>query len=181
MINEATRKQLSEAAARHEACLRGIAGVRDPTEAIRQLVNIEREAWSESPIEAENRPLEYRHLLSLVEDPAAIEERYAACAHPHLKEIAAQRYAETLQDIDDMQRLMELSAHAHPDLRRLAILRFQQRLPEALRGVSSDALPRWFTRLLMQPSEMANFLSQSSCRAVIGKVHELLGSSALGR
>lgn len=176
-MNEATRKQLAEAVARHEACLRGIAGVHDQAEAIRRLIGIEREAWSESPVEAENRPLEYRHLLSLVANLAAIEERYAACTHPHLKEIAAQRYAETLQGIDDMQRLMELSAHAHPDLRRLSILRFQQRLPEALRGVSSDALPRWFTRLLMQPSEMANFLSQSSCRAVIGKVNELLGGA----
>jgi hypothetical protein len=177
-MNEATRKQLAEAAARHEACMRGIAGVHDQAEAVRRLVRIEREAWSESPVEAENRPLEYRHLLSLVDDLAAIEARYAACEHVHLREIAAQRYAEALGGITDMQRLMELAVRAHPDLRRLAILRFQQRLPEALYEVKPEAIPRWFTRLLMQPSEMSNFLSQTSCQAVVGKVHELLDSAA---
>jgi hypothetical protein len=174
-MNEATRKQLSDAASRHEACLRSIAGVHNQAEAVRRLVQIEREAWSESQLEAENRPLEYCHLLSLVDDLSAIEARYAACEHAHLKEIVAQRYAEALEGIGDMPRLMELAVRAHPDLRRLAILRFQQRLPDALREVKPEAIPRWFTRLLMQPSEMSNFLRQSSCRAVIGKVQELLG------
>jgi len=173
-MTDVTRKLLSEALSKHELCMREIAGVHDRAEILRRLVEIERETWSESPVEAENRPMTYRHLASLLEDPAVVEQRYAACEHDYLKAILAQRYWELLADITDMAKLMELAIHAHPGLRLLAVLRFQERLPEALKGVSVSEIPRWFIRLLVQPSEMANFLSQSSCRAVIEKTRALV-------
>ena len=173
-INEVTRKLLSEALGKHEICLREIAAAHDQAEILRRLDEIERASWSETPVEVENRPLTYRHLLSLLEDPVLIERRYAACEHDYLKSILAQRYWELLAGVTDMTKLMELAIQAHPGLRMFAVLRFQERLPAALRGISRADIPRWFTHLLAQPSEMADFLSQASCRAVIDKARALL-------
>ncbi len=173
-INQATRKLLLEALAKHEICLREIAGVRDLAEMLRRLDEIERQSWSETPVEVENRPLTYRHLLSLLEDPSLIERRRAACGHDYLKVILAQRFWERLAGVTDMAKLMELATQAHPGLRMFAVLRFQERLPEALRGIARADIPRWFIRLLVQLSEMANFLSQASCRAVIDETRALL-------
>jgi hypothetical protein len=175
-MNEVPRNLLSEALAKHDICLHEIAGVHDQGEILRRLVEIERESWSESPVEAENRPMTYRHLLSLLDDPSVIEQRYAACEHDYLKEIVAQRYWEVLAGITDMTKLMELAVRAHPGLRSFAIIRFQERLPQALRDISQDKIPSWFTRLIVQPSEMSNFLSQASCRAVLEKARAFLGS-----
>jgi len=173
-INEVTRKLLLEALGKHEICLREIAGVHDQAEVLRRLEEIERKSWSETPVEVENRPLIYRHLLSLLDDPVPVERRYAVCEHDYLKAIVAQRYWELLAGVTDMAKLMELAIQAHPGLRMFAVLRFQERLPEALRGISPAKIPRWFTHLLAQPSEMADFLSQASCRAVIDKARALL-------
>jgi hypothetical protein len=173
-MNESTRKMLSEALVKHETCMRDVAGVHGRADVLRHLVEIEQKTWSESAVEVDNRPLTYRHLLTHLNDPPLIEERYGACEHDYLKAIVAQRYAELLGTLTDMAQLMELAVKAHVALRPFVILRFQQMLPDALKSVSADAIPRWFTHLLMQPSEMLNFLSQSSCRLVIGKVEELL-------
>jgi hypothetical protein len=177
-MNESTRKLLSGALAKHESCLRDVAGVHGQGEVIRRLVEIEQKAWSESPVEAENLPLTYRHLLTHLHDPSLIEQRYGACEHDYLKAIAAQRYAELLGTLTDVGQLMELAVKAHVALRPFVILRFQQLLADALKSVSADAMPRWFTRLLMQPSEMLDFLSQSSCNLLMGKVEGLLKEAA---
>ena len=168
-INEVTRKLLSESLAKHDICLREIAGVRGQAEILSHLAEIERESWSESPVEVENRPMTYRHLASLLNDPSLIEHRYAACEHDYLRAILAQRYWELLGDVTDMAKLMDLAIRAHPGLRMFAVLRFQERLPDALKGIAPSNIPRWFVHLLVQPSEMANFLSQASCRAVADK------------
>lgn len=173
-MNESTRKLLSEALAKHETCMRDVAGAHDQADVLRRLVEIEQKTWSESAVEAEDRPLTYRHLLTELHDLSLIEQRYAACEHDYLKAIVQQRYAELLGTLTDMAQLTELAMKTNVALRPLVILRFQQLLPDALKSVSADAMPRWFTRLLMQPSEMLNFLSQSSCRLVIGKIQELL-------
>jgi hypothetical protein len=176
-MNEVTQKLLSEAISKHEVCMRNIAGVHDADEIMRRLKQIEDESWSESQLEVENRPMEYRHLVSLINDLAIIQERYVSCRHTYLKEILALRYAEALAEVTDMGQLTELAGHAHPDLRRLAVLRFQQRLPDALKRLEGEELPRWFARLLAQPSEMANFLSEAACQAVIKKAQALLKSN----
>jgi len=173
-INDVTRNLLSEALAKHDICLREIAGVRGQAEILSHLEEIERASWSETPVEVENRPMTYRHLLSLLDDPVIVERRYAACEHDYLKAIVAQRYWELLGSVSDMTKLMELAKQAHPGLRMFAVLRFQQRLPEALKGITPAHIPRWFTHLLAQPSEMADFLSQASCRAVADKARALL-------
>ncbi len=103
-----------------------------------------------------------------------IEKRYAECGHAYPKEIVAHRYFEALGNVTDMTQLMTLAVHAHPDLRRLVILRFQEILPQALSSVTSDNLPTWFIYLLRQSWEMSNFLSEASCRAVVGKAQALL-------
>lgn len=175
-MNETTRKLLAEAVAKHETCMRALSGLRDPAEVVRRLVEIERASWSETPLEAENRPMTYRHLLSLLDDLSLLEQRYAACEHLYLKSIIAQRYWEVLGGVSDMAKLMELAIQAHPGLRDFAVLRFQERLPEALRKVVPGDMPKWYMRLLMQPWEMANFLSQASCRAVIEKTRALLAA-----
>jgi hypothetical protein len=173
-MNETTRQLLAGAVSKHETCLREIAEVRDQAEVLERLVEIERKSWFETPWEAENRPMTYRHLLSLLDDPSLLERRYAACEHEYLRSITAQRYWEALAAVADMTKLMELASQAHPGLRVFAVLRFQERLPEALKRMSPTNIPKWFTRLLMQPSEMANFLSQASCKAVIDKTRALL-------
>jgi hypothetical protein len=175
-MNETTRKLLAESVSRHEACMRELSGVRGRAEVVRRLVEIEHASWSETPLEAENRPMTYRHLLSLVDDLPLLEQRYAACEHLYLKSIIAQRYWEVLGGVSDMAKLMELAIQAHPGLRDFAVLRFQERLPEALRKIAPTDVPRWFMRLLMQPWEMANFLSQAFCRAVIEKTRALLAT-----
>jgi len=173
-INEVTRKLLSEALAKHDICLQEIAGVHDQAETLRRLEDIERASWSETPVEVENRPMTYRHLLSLLKDPVLVERRYAACEHDYLKAIVAQRYWELLADETDMVKLMELAKRAHPGLRMFAVLRFQQRLADALKTITQSNVPRWFVHLMVQPSEMADFLSQASCRAVADKARALL-------
>ena len=175
-MNETQRKLLAGALSKHDACMREIAEVRDESQAVRHLVEIERMSWLETPWEVENRPMTYRHLLSLVHDLSVLEQRYAACEHEYLKTITAQRYWEVLGDITDMTKLMELAIRAHPGLRVFAVLRFQERLPEALKRIAPTDIPKWFTRLLMQPSEMANFLSQASCKAVIDRTRALLAA-----
>jgi hypothetical protein len=175
-MNETTRKLLAGALSKHEACLREIAEVHEQKDAVQRLVDIERVSWMETPWEVENRPMTYRHLLSLVHDLSLLEQRYAACEHEYLKTITAQRYWEALGDMNDMTKLMELANQAHPGLRVFAVLRFQERLPDALRSIHPTDVPKWFTHLLMQPSEMANFLSQSSCKAVIDKTRALLAA-----
>ena len=60
-MNETTRKLLSEALSRHEICMREVSRAQDPAEVVRRLVEIERASWSETPVEAENRPMTYRH------------------------------------------------------------------------------------------------------------------------
>ena len=177
-MNETTRKLLSEALSRHEICMREVSRAQDPAEVVRRLVEIERASWSETPVEAENRPMTYRHLLSLVDDPSLLEQRYGACEHLYLQSIIAQRYWEVLAGVSDMTKLTELAIQAHPGLRVFAVLRFQERLPNALKRVSPTEIPRWFIRLLMQPSEMANFLSQAACKAVIDKTRDLLKAEA---
>ena len=175
-MNETMRRLLSGALGKHDACLREIADVRDQAEAVRRLVDIERASWSETPWEVENRPMAYRHLLSLVDDPSVLEQRYAACEHEYLKTITAQRYWEVLAGVSDMAKLMDFAVRAHPALRVFAVLRFQERLPEALAKIAPSDVPKWFTHLLMQPTEMANFLSQASCKAVVEKTRALLAS-----
>jgi hypothetical protein len=175
-MNETTQKLLSGALAKHDACLREIAGVHGQAEAVRRLVEIERASWLETPWEVENRPMAYRHLLSLLDDLTVLEQRYAACEHEYLKTITAQRYWEVLGSVTDMAKLMDLALRAHPALRVLAVLRFQERLPEALAKIAASDVPKWFTHLLTQPSEMANFLSQASCKAVVEKTRALLAS-----
>lgn len=171
------RQLLIDAISRHKACLQGIAGIRDSTKALRRVIELEEASWSESQIEIENRPLEYRHLMSLTHDPAIIEQRYIECGHDYLKEIIAQRYFEVLGNITDMGKLMALATEVHPDLRRLAVIRFQQMLPKALQEVHARNLPVWFTRLLRQPSEMSNFLSEPSCRAIFEKAKSIVEGS----
>ncbi len=61
-----------------------------------------------------------------------IGRRYAECGPDYLKEVIVQRHYEVLGNITDMNRLMALATEAHPDLRRLAVIRFQQKLAEAL-------------------------------------------------
>lgn len=173
-MDERTRTLLSEALQWHEACERDMAGVRDEEEALRQMVRIEHETWSESALIPENRPLTYRHLLSLVRDPGVIEQRYAECKQDYLRAIIAQRYAEVLADVNDMGTLTELAERTHHDLRPFVILRLQQVLPDALRTVSPDNLPSWFVRLLRQPWEVRNFLSQPTCAALSRKLQGLL-------
>ena len=175
-MDELNRKLLMDAVSRHEVCLRSIANARDQADVVNYLAIMEGETWSESAFEAENRPMEYRHLLSLLDDLPMIEKRYAECGHVYLREIVAQRYAEVLAKVTDMAQLMSLAAHAHPDLRRFVILRFQEMLPQALESVTSDNLPSWFIHLLRQPSEMSNFLSEASCKKVIEKAQALLGA-----
>jgi hypothetical protein len=175
-MNETTRKLLTEAVSRHEACVRELSGVRGRGEVVRRLVEIEHASWSETPLEAENRPMTYRHLLSLVDDLPLLEQRYAACEHLYLRSIIAQRYWEVLGGVSDMAKLMELAIQAHPGLRDFAVLRFQEHLPDALRKIAATDIPKWFIRLLMQPWEMANFLSQESCKAVIEKTRALVAA-----
>ena len=173
-MNQATRKLLSDALSKHEVCMSETAGARDQAEIVRRLVEIERECWCESPVEVENEPMTYRHLLSRLDDLSVIEQRYAACEHSYLKEALALRYWEILGGITDMDELMRLAVQAHPGLRVFAILRFQERLPEALEGLSPDEIPQWFTRFLAQPAEMSNYVSQSSCLGIMDKVRALL-------
>ncbi|MEJ2686417.1 MAG: hypothetical protein P8124_04265 [Gammaproteobacteria bacterium] len=172
-MDESTRKLLVGALEKHEACVNATSGVSDQQQVISQLVDIERQAWSESALEVENRPMTYRHLLSNLHELSLVEERYAACEHDYLKAIAAQRYAELLGSVTDMGQLMELAVRAHPGLRPFVILRLQDELPTALKDVSADAIPAWLVHLLRQPHEVSNFLSQSTCRVLMEKVQEL--------
>ncbi|MEJ2645649.1 MAG: hypothetical protein P8180_12095 [Gammaproteobacteria bacterium] len=173
-MDESTRKLLVGALEKHEACVKATAGIGDQQQVISQLVDIESQAWSESALEVENRPMTYRHLLSHLNELALVEERYAACEHDYLKAIAAQRYAELLGSVTDMGKLMELAVRAHPGLRPFVILRLQDELPAALKEVSAGAVPGWLVHLLRQPHEVSNFLSQSSCRVLMEKVQELV-------
>ena len=173
-MDESTRKLSVGALEKHEACVKATAGIGDQQQVISQLVDIESQAWSESALEVENRPMTYRHLLSNLHELSLVEERYAACEHDYLKAIAAQRYAELLGTVTDMGQLMELAVRAHPGLRPFVILRLQSELPAALKDVSADAVPGWLVHLLRQPHEVSNFLSQSSCRVLMEKVQELV-------
>ncbi len=56
-MDEPTRNLLVEALQWHTDCDSSIAGVRDESDAMRRLKEIEQEAWSESALEPENRPL----------------------------------------------------------------------------------------------------------------------------
>lgn len=175
-MDEATRKLLADALEKHEACVKATAGIRDQQEIVRRLVDIETKAWSESALEIENRPMTYRHLLSDLHELGAVQERYANCKHDYLKAIAAQRYAELLRSVGDMNKLMELAVKAQPGLRPFVILQLQARLPAALEEVAPQGIPAWFVHLLRQPHEVSNFLSQTACKALMGKVQTLLGS-----
>jgi len=173
-LNEATRNLLKEAVSKHETCMKEVGSAGDEQDVLRRLAEIEAETWSESAVEVDNRPMVYRHLVSLLDNLAVIEKRYADCEHDYLKAILAQRYWELLASVEAMAKLMDIAAHAHPGLRLLAVLRFQEALPNALSRISEQKIPRWFIRLLAQPSEMADFLSQASCRAVVEKAQRLL-------
>lgn len=175
-MDELNRNLMQDALERHDACLRSMSDVHDRSGIIARLVEIEGEAWSESPLEVENRPMLYRHLLSVLDDLSLVEERYAACENDYLKQLSGERYAELLEAITDVDRLMELSVRAHPGLRPFVILRLQHVLPDALKAVSAQSVPKWFTRLLRQPHEVSNFLSQATCNAVIEKVRKLLAN-----
>jgi len=177
-MDNSTRKLLAEALEMHEACARESTAAAGRDEVIRQLVEMERAAWSESALEIENRPMHYRYLLSKLEDLASVEERHRACEHDYLKAIAAQRYAELLGTVTDMDTLMELAVSAAPELRPFVLLQFQAQLPAALARLSADAPPRWLVHLLRQPHEVSNFLSQENCRALMEKVRELLAAGA---
>ena len=173
-MDETNRKLLAEVLKKHETCLHGIETVTEQGDIIARLVEIEQLSWSESALEVENRPMTYRFLLSKLQDLALVEERYAACEHDYLKAIAAQRYAELLSDVTDMERLMELAVRVQPMLRPFVILQLQAKLPAALKGITPDALPKWFVHLLRQPHEVSNFFSQATCSALMKKVQSLL-------
>lgn len=176
VMDEPTRNLLAEALQWHADCDTAIAGVRDEAEAMRRLKEIEQETWSESALQPENRPLTYRHLLSLVKDPRLIEQRRAECKNDYLNSIIGQRYAEILDGISDIETLTDLAVRAHPDLRPFAILRLQEVLPEALNAVSAQNVPGWFVRMLRQPWQVRNYLSQSTCSGVVNKLKELLSA-----
>lgn len=175
-MDEATRKLLAEALEKHVACVKATAGIRDQQDVVKRLVDIENKVWSESALEVENQPMTYRHLLSDLHELAAVEERYARCKHDYLKGIVAQRYAELLGSVTDMGKLMELAVRAQPGLRPFVILQLQARLPAALEEVAPKGIPAWFVHLLRQPHEVSNFLSQTACKALMGKVEALLAS-----
>ncbi|HKK13833.1 MAG TPA: hypothetical protein VKA14_04155 [Gammaproteobacteria bacterium] len=175
-MDDSCRKLLAGALEKHRLCTETVADVNEKQEILRQLVEVEEKAWSESALEVENRPMIYRHLLSHLDDLGLVEERYSACEHDYLKAIAAQRYAELLGTVDDMAMLMELAVRANPGLRSFVILRLQEKLPMALEKVSAQDIPKWFLHLLAQPHEVSNFLSQASCRAVMDKVEVLLAA-----
>lgn len=175
-MDEPTRNLLVEALQWHTECDSSIAGVRDESDAVRRLKEIERETWSESALEPENRPLTYRHLLSLVHDPRLIEQRRAECKNDYLSSIIGQRYAEILTGIADIETLTDLAVRAHPDLRPFVILRLQEVLPSALKTVSAENVPSWFVRMLRQPWQVRNYLSQSTCSAMVSKLRDLLAA-----
>lgn len=172
-LDEPTRTLLAEALQWHGDCDMSISGVEDELEAVRRLKEIEQQTWSESALEPENRPLIYRHLLSLVQDPKLIEQRRAECNHDYLNSIIGQRYAEILAGISDPDTLTELAVGTHPELRPFVILRLQEVLPEALMTVSRDNMPSWFVRMLRQPWQVRNYLSQPTCSALVHKLKEL--------
>ena len=176
-MNEQLKTLLNEALHKQQACEQlATAAASRPDEVIGRLQTLERESWSEAPLEPENRPLEYRYLLSLLDDLATLESRYAANEHIFLKGLVAQRYVEVLEDVDDAAYLMELAVHSHPELRPFVIARFQHVLPQALDDVTAADVPTWFVRLLRQPTEMLDFLSLDSCHRLTAKIESLLGS-----
>jgi hypothetical protein len=173
-LDEPTRNLLSEALQWHSDCDTSIADVHGQDEAIRRLKAIEQETWSESSLEPENRPLTYRHLLSLIDDPKLIEQRRAECKNDYLNSIIGQRYAEILAGVSDIDVLTELAVRTHPDLRTFVILRLQEVLPGALTTVSRENVPSWFTRMLRQPWQVRNYLSQPTCSALVKKLKDLV-------
>lgn len=175
-MDDATRNLLAEALQWHAGCDSSIAGVRNEGEAVRRLKEIEQETWSESSLEPENRPLTYRHLLSLVHDSKLVEQRRAECKNDYLNSIIGQRYAEILAGISDIEKLTDMAVRTHPDLRPFVILRLQQVLPDALTTVSADNVPSWFVRMLRQPWQVRNYLSQSTCSAMVNKLRDLLAT-----
>ncbi|MEJ2631974.1 MAG: hypothetical protein P8011_04825 [Acidihalobacter sp.] len=175
-MNEQLRILLNEALQKQKACekIAAEATPLQPDEIIERLRTLERKSWSESPLEPENRPLEYRFLLSLLNEPAILESRYTANEHVFLKGLVAQRYIEVLEQIDDAATLMELAGHCHPQLRPFAVSRFQLVLPHALQDLTPTTIPTWFVRLLRQPTEMLDFLSVESCHQLTTKIESLL-------
>lgn len=176
-MNEQLRVLLNEALQKQKACEKLATEAGSNREnIIERLRELEHESWSEAPLEPENRPLEYRYLLSLLDDLAAIESRYAANEHVFLKGLVAQRYVEVLDQVDDAAYLMELAVHSHPELRPFVVTRFQHVLPQALGSVSAADVPTWFVRLLRQPTEMLDFLSLDSCHKLTAKIESLIAA-----
>ena len=176
-MNEQLKTLLNEALHKQQACEQlATEAASHPDEVIGRLQTLERESWSEAPLEPENRPLEYRYLLSLLDDLAALESRYTANEHVFLKGLVAQRYIEVLEHIDNAAELMELAAHCHPELRPFVVARFQHVLPQALQSVTPADVPTWFVRLLRQPTEMMDFLSIESCRRLTDRLESLLST-----
>jgi hypothetical protein len=173
-LDEPTRNLLAEALRWHGNCEMHISGVQDERDAVRRLKEIEQQTWSESALEPENRPLIYRHLLSMVHDPKLIEQRRAECKHDYLNSIIGQRYAELLAGISDPEMLTERAVATHPDLRPFVILRLQEILPQALKTVSRENVPSWFVRMLRQPWQVRNYLSQPTCSTLVAKIKELV-------
>lgn len=176
-MNEQLRVLLNEALQKQRACEK-LADEADSNRegVIERLRELEHESWSEAPLEPENRPLEYRYLLSLLDDLATLESRYAANEHVFLKELVAQRYLEVLDQVDDATYLMELAAHCRHELRPFVVARFQRVLPRALDGMTAVEVPTWFVRLLRQPTEMLDFLSLDSCHRLTAKIESLLAA-----
>ncbi len=175
-LDESTRSLLAEALRWHGDCETNISGVQNEHDAVRRLKEIEQQTWSESALQPENRPLIYRHLLSLVHDPKLIEQRRGECKHDYLNSIIGQRYAEILEGISDPETLTELAVRTHPDLRPFVILRLQEILPQALTTVSRENVPSWFVRMLRQPWQVRNYLSQPTCSALVTKIKELVAA-----
>ena len=176
-MNEQLKILLKEALDKQQACEKMAAeAASSPDGAVKRLRELEHESWSEAPLEPENRPLEYRYLLSLIDDLAILESRYAANEHVFLKGLVAQRYVEVLDQVDDAAYLMELAVHSHPELRPFVVTRFQHVLPQALESVTPADVPTWFVRLLRQPTEMLDFLSLDSCHKLTAKIESLIAA-----
>ena len=177
-MNEQLKILLNEALGKQHACekIAAEAAASSPGEVIGRLQELEHESWSEAPLEPENRPLEYRYLLSLLDDLDVLESRYAANEHVFLKGLVAQRYVEVLEHVDNAANLMDLAVHCHAELRPFVVARFQHVLPQALQNVMPADIPTWFVRLLRQPTDMLDFLSIENCRSLTDRLESLLSA-----
>lgn len=161
----------------HElACASNVAAAHDAKEIVRRLEELEEQSWSESPFEVENTPQLYRKLLSQINDPDVLEQRYNECGHEYLRQSVAKRYAEVLSRVTDAEALRQRCTTANPGLRYLVIARFEQLLPQEIESIDPDAVPAWFVRLFRQPSEILNFLSDRTCARLTEKARELLNA-----